>query len=72
MNTKQAHILASDHYLTQAFPENWESFTQEELFNFISENPITHFEFHPAELVWEQIEGLAKTFERMELTNNKP
>ena len=63
--------LASGHYLSANLPNDWESFTEDQQNEFLSENVWQPFEDYDIEYVWSCIESAAQaTQEFIEDLNN--
>ena len=66
--TKKSIIDASSDYLTDCLPDNYDTWTKEELDKYLENNSWEPFENYPAEDIWEFIEDKAVWID----TNNKP
>jgi hypothetical protein len=62
---KAAMILASGHFLSDYFPENWEDMSEEKLNQFVVDNAWERLEGCPAEEILDNIEVLAGDFIRV-------
>jgi hypothetical protein len=56
---KQDLIWASGHCLTTYLPEDFDTWTDRKLNNFLEKHAWEPFEYWPAENIWEQIDSLA-------------
>ena len=56
---KQNLIWASGHCLTTHLPENFDTWTDRKLNNFLVQHAWEPFEYWPAKNIWEQIDSLA-------------
>ena len=65
----EALIWASGHFLCEHFPEDFISWEEEQVYEFILDNVWQPFEYYPPEDVWENIDNLACDFK--ETMNNK-
>jgi len=52
-------IWASGHFLCESFPGNFDKWTDKKLNKFIENNPWEPFQYWPANLIWDEILGLA-------------
>lgn len=62
MNIIEATIMASEHYLTQPLPDNWNNMSDEDLDLFIETYTIDHAVGVPTGLIWEGITLIAEDF----------
>jgi hypothetical protein len=58
-NQKQNLIWASGHYLCTHLPQNFDTWSNRKLNNFLEKNAWEPLEHWPAEDIWEQIDSLA-------------
>ena len=58
----EALISASGHFLCEHFPEDFISWEEEQVYEFILDNVWQPFEYYPPEDVWENIDNLACDF----------
>jgi hypothetical protein len=56
---KEHLIWASGHCLTTYLPEDFDTWTDRKLNNFLEKHACEPFEYWPAENIWEQIDSLA-------------
>ena len=56
---KQDFIFASSHILCETLPPNFDTWSQEKLDDFLSDNAYEPFEYHTPTQIYEEIESLA-------------
>lgn len=62
MNLIEATIMASEHYLTDPLPQDWNKMSDDEIEIFIRTHVIEQAEDVPTELIWEGITLIAEDF----------
>ena len=70
MTKTEAHVRASNFYLCEALPEDFDKLDEQEVIDFIRENAWEPLEYWEAHGIWELIEDLASEFLLISKENN--
>ena len=70
MTKTEAHVRASNFYLYEALPEDFDKLDEQEVIDFIRENRWELYEGWEPHGIWELIEDLASEFLLISKENN--